>query len=501
MTVAAGAEIGTGRTVLAAFQAAGTEAAALKQTPSYSVLSGVTSFQVSWHSAVTSLSEQDTQVVSGTNADAGQAMDLKPQQPPGIDILLNSSVQDQKTEQPVAPQKAAPPVSLVPVSPASTRSQQAANSSANAVAVETDTSDSIDTRTSNSNGAHEKPAAKQHATTATMQEQPAVVASPVPLPAVPIQTAPAANPIASSSAVPAHGAASMEKPQLHQAESPGSAAAAQQSGNASPLSQTETVNKDNRAVRDGLNGAEDQNDQPADALQTVARSSPSTDKHSTDTIATQSVHEATSAATDSAITSTSAHATNVAEDMVAPVHSSSGAAQAPVTSIGNRVPASPAQETFAALDGATGQSTSWVHAGPRSAEAGFEDPTLGWIGVRADMGADGVHAAVVPGTPAAAAELGAHMAGLSTYLSEHRAGVEILTLASPESYAGSDSGFHRGTQQGSGQDPAGQNAANTQPAYGHTFSLKNSRSPAASGTDTGAAQPVWQSGHSISVVV
>ncbi len=41
-------------------------------------------------------------------------------------------------------------------------------------------------------------------------------------------------------------------------------------------------------------------------------------------------------------------------------------------------------QTFAALDAENSTATSkWVHAGRNTAEAGFEDPVLGWVGVRA----------------------------------------------------------------------------------------------------------------------
>jgi hypothetical protein len=109
-----------------------------------------------------------------------------------------------------------------------------------------------------------------------------------------------------------------------------------------------------------------------------------------------------------------------------------------------------AGETFAALDAEAGRAaSSWVHAGAHSAEAGFEDPALGWVGVRADLGAGGVHAAVVPGSAAAADALGGHMAGLNTYLREQHTPIETLTLASP---GGRDSGAGQGMQQGQGQE-------------------------------------------------
>lgn len=112
------------------------------------------------------------------------------------------------------------------------------------------------------------------------------------------------------------------------------------------------------------------------------------------------------------------------------------------------------RETFAALDGGTGLGTpSWLHAGAQRAEAGFQDPTLGWVGVRADLSAGSVHAAVVPGSAEAAQALGGHMAGLSAYLADHHAGVETVTMASPEGGAANGSGASgEGMGGNAGQD-------------------------------------------------
>ncbi len=94
---------------------------------------------------------------------------------------------------------------------------------------------------------------------------------------------------------------------------------------------------------------------------------------------------------------------------------------------------STAQATFAALDtGSSPGTTTWVHAGTRSAEAGFQDPTLGWVGVRADASGGGVHASLVPGSAEAAVTLGGHLAGLNSYLAEQHTPVDSITLAAPE---------------------------------------------------------------------
>jgi hypothetical protein len=157
------------------------------------------------------------------------------------------------------------------------------------------------------------------------------------------------------------------------------------------------------------------------------------------------------------------------------------------------------RETFAAMDSASAHATSWIHAGSHSAEAGFEDPSLGWIGVRADMGSGGVHASVVPGSAAAAAMLGGHMAGLHAYLSDHHPGVETLSLASPQSQSG-NAGADQAMQQQNGQSHPEQGSRSAQRVPGTPAEAEPSRASAATASNADAAPITWQSGHSISVV-
>jgi hypothetical protein len=118
------------------------------------------------------------------------------------------------------------------------------------------------------------------------------------------------------------------------------------------------------------------------------------------------------------------------------------------------------RETFASLDGATGTPT-WIHVGSRSAEAGFHDPALGWVGVRADGGGGQLHAAVVPGSSDAATALGGHLSGLNAYLEEQHLHVASVTVASPEgrmAEGGTGQGGHEGMQHEGMQHGAGQGA-------------------------------------------
>jgi hypothetical protein len=116
------------------------------------------------------------------------------------------------------------------------------------------------------------------------------------------------------------------------------------------------------------------------------------------------------------------------------------------------------REPFAAIDteGAPARS-AWIHAGAQRAEAGFQDPALGWVGVRADASGGGVHAQLVPGSADAAAALGSHMAGLNAYLAEHHTQVAPVTLSAPEN-GWAEMGNNQGSESGAGNQP-GQEAS------------------------------------------
>jgi flagellar hook-length control protein FliK len=115
------------------------------------------------------------------------------------------------------------------------------------------------------------------------------------------------------------------------------------------------------------------------------------------------------------------------------------------------------RDTFTSLDSSTGSgSTTLVHASAHEAEVGYQDPTLGWVGVKASMSGGAIHASVVPSSTEAAQSLNAQMSGLNTYLNEQHSSVSSLTLESPSGNAMS------GSSQGSGQDNAQSSAQQTQ---------------------------------------
>ena len=121
------------------------------------------------------------------------------------------------------------------------------------------------------------------------------------------------------------------------------------------------------------------------------------------------------------------------------------------------------RETFAALDGPSpAGNPTWTHATPRQAEAGFQDPTLGWIGVRADISGGEVHASLVPGSTQAAEELGKQMDGIKSHLAEQHTSVDSLVMDAPigitaevHARAGLGPAPHLEMDQGSSQDLGG----------------------------------------------
>jgi hypothetical protein len=165
------------------------------------------------------------------------------------------------------------------------------------------------------------------------------------------------------------------------------------------------------------------------------------------------------------------------------------------------------RDAFATLDsaGAEGKAT-WIHAGMQRAEAGFQDPTLGWVGVRANASEGRVHAELVPGSDDAAQALGSHLAGLNAYLAEHHTPVETLTMTAPEggwSEFGSDQSAGQSMQQGTGQQAGQKMPQNTDggldfPAFRDSEALPvvASELPALKTEPDGGSQLAWlRSGH------
>lgn len=160
-------------------------------------------------------------------------------------------------------------------------------------------------------------------------------------------------------------------------------------------------------------------------------------------------------------------------------------------------------DTFAALDASGGVGLpSWIHAGHQSAEAGFQDPALGWVGVRAELSGGNVHASLVPGSAEAAQALSTHLPGLSAHLSEERVPVSMVTMASPK-----ESGFSLDAGQGQQQNTQqneGQSDADAPNLGERDSQTSNSNGPAGSSAiknvETGPAVRVGTRGTHISVM-
>lgn len=130
-------------------------------------------------------------------------------------------------------------------------------------------------------------------------------------------------------------------------------------------------------------------------------------------------------------------------------------------SLSTSMSASSGRETFAAMDSGSGVGApGWIHAGARQAEAGFQDPSLGWVGIRAGVSGGGIHASLVPGSSDAAQVLSGHVAGLGAHLAEQRAHVETVTVAEPQGWGASSLGANSSSGQG------GQNSTYSQSEQG-----------------------------------
>jgi hypothetical protein len=105
-------------------------------------------------------------------------------------------------------------------------------------------------------------------------------------------------------------------------------------------------------------------------------------------------------------------------------------------------------DPFTALDARTTDATTWLQTGTHHAEAGYLDPSLGWVGVRAETSGSALHAAILPGSGEAAQALGGHLTALNSFMTEQHGRSSTVTLASPDQ---TQSGFsHSGGHSGDG---------------------------------------------------
>jgi hypothetical protein len=221
---------------------------------------------------------------------------------------------------------------------------------------------------------------------------------------------------------------------------------------------------------------------------TMSGGTKSTTRSSSGSIATEAVaHVGQSSSATPTV-----DAITMARDLSGVRNSSNSTVESDEKSAGSNSAAS-AHETFAALDGdASTSNATWVHTGSRQAEAGFQDPSLGWVGVRADASGTGIHASLLPGSTEAGQALGSHLAGLNTYLDEHHTPVESLTVATPDSQS---AGTGQGMYQGAGQQGGQESQTGAQSQSGSLSVSSQSRATASSEVSTvvGVAESSVQS--------
>ena len=184
--------------------------------------------------------------------------------------------------------------------------------------------------------------------------------------------------------------------------------------------------------------------------------------------------------------------------------SHTAAASAAASGSATSTAAESGRATFTALDSnpdtnpdanAANGAATWTHLSARHAEAGYLDPALGWVGVRADLNGGAVHASLVPASAEAAQALSSHMGGLHSYLNDQHTPVDSLTLSSPEGQGG--------TMGGSSSGADGNGAGAQQQQTGEAaFSAGVPRFPATSSSGMGAqeALPMMPEGSHISLI-
>jgi hypothetical protein len=163
--------------------------------------------------------------------------------------------------------------------------------------------------------------------------------------------------------------------------------------------------------------------------------------------------------------------------------------------------ASAQHDPFSALDERPGSgSITWTHAGKQQAEAGFHDPSLGWVAVRADLHSGGVHAAVLASSSDSAAVLGSELAGLDAHLHEQQIAVSSFTVADAASQSMNQS-MQQDMNHGAGHNNSG-DARQNRPALDNQASSGASTSTSSLTVHHAAvfSQPAAVGGTHISVM-
>ena len=161
-------------------------------------------------------------------------------------------------------------------------------------------------------------------------------------------------------------------------------------------------------------------------------------------------------------------------------------------------------ETFEALDASSSTiAPTWIHAGTHTAEAGYQDPALGWVGIRAQSNASGIHATLVPGSADAAQSIGIHLAGLNSYLTARHVPVQSLTMSPHEELSAPAENCRQGSQnpgQGTHQQGEPQAAIASRRQIPEPPKPASAQSALSLGAPSGAPPILADAGHSISVM-
>ena len=175
--------------------------------------------------------------------------------------------------------------------------------------------------------------------------------------------------------------------------------------------------------------------------------------------------------------------------------------QQATSSIDNRAAKGNEAETepFQALDAAgnRGGQFSWTRAGAHEAEAGFNDPVLGWVSVRAEPRGGGVQAAVLAASPESAWTLRGEMSGVQAHLAERQISVQSVSVGTD---GGTGMAWNGSSGEGSHSRDQGQAAPTQSNSTGWTWS-GGKQELAATETERAAVPALSGSGRHISVRV
>lgn len=155
-------------------------------------------------------------------------------------------------------------------------------------------------------------------------------------------------------------------------------------------------------------------------------------------------------------------------------------------------------DSFSAIDAPPIPAIAkWTLTGTHQAEAGFQDPALGWVAIRAQGCAGVIHAAIVPSAPEAAQVLGEHLAGLNAHMAHQSPQIGPISIAVAD--AGTGQTMNGGEGQSSQQRH--QSAPNTQDSGAAHPSVKPFVASVTHRDIVGNISALTEKGHQVSILV